>query len=382
MVAANLEYAGIDVRVMNETPGAIASSMKMNTGQCIPVSAVAREYATLITDEGLDPEKTVLWMIKSFWSCNIPMYPSYIKSILEKEGAHLAKAGVYSGELTMVDISPVVAIKTYFAYMFGGNLKKIGCMIRPYEVKKGETDEVLLECRDLFISAFHGKMTYKEAVKTVTEKIDRIEHHRTSRPKVALFGDLYVRDNDVMNQNLVATIEEAGGEVVLTAYHDYMKIISGALFKRWRKQLNLAGVVIFKSLLAAMELLEGRYYTYLGKYVGKPVSSRNPTAEEDLAKFNIRIEQEGESYENILKILHIVKEHPDLTLFIQTNPAFCCPSLVTDAMAKEIEATTGVPVLSITYDGTEAPKNDVIIPYLQFAKGKRVENRKSSQRGA
>ena len=38
----------------------------------------------------------------------------------------------------------------------------------------------------------------------------------------------------------------------------------------------------------------------------------------------------------------------------------------TEAMAGEIERVTGVPVVSITYDGTGGRKNDVIIPYLKY----------------
>jgi hypothetical protein len=34
-------------------------------------------------------------------------------------------------------------------------------------------------------------------------------------------------------------------------------------------------------------------------------------------------------------------------------------------MTGEITAITGVPVVTITYDGTNDFKNDVIIPYLQ-----------------
>jgi hypothetical protein len=36
-------------------------------------------------------------------------------------------------------------------------------------------------------------------------------------------------------------------------------------------------------------------------------------------------------------------------------------------MCKDIEKITGITVLTITYDGTETPKNDIIIPYLKFA---------------
>jgi len=376
LVAANLINVGIDARVLEETPKLISSSMKMNTGQCIPVNAIALEYVEYIRKYKLKTEDTVLWMMKSNWACNIAMYPSFIKSLVEKEGIDMSNAGVYTGELTMVEISPIVSIKTYFAYMFGGNLKKIGCMIRPYELEKGETDRVIIEARDTFTRAFLGELSFIDAVKQAIEKLDKIKYKKTSKPKVAIFGDLYVRDNEVMNQGLIRYIENAGGEVIITPYNDYAKIISGALFKRWTKELKLPEVVLFKSLLSAMEALEGRYYNHLGKYIGKQISSKNPQAEKELAQFNIRIEQEGESYENILKIFHIMKDHPDVSLFVQTNPAFCCPSLVTEAMSNEIEELTGVPVLSITYDGTEASKNDIIIPYLKFAgKGKKVSEK-------
>ena len=60
-----------------------------------------------------------------------------------------------------------------------------------------------------------------------------------------------------------------------------------------------------------------------------------------------------------------MENYPDISLFVQANPAFCCPSLVTEAMTSEITSITGVPVVTITYDGTNDYKNDVIIPYLQ-----------------
>jgi hypothetical protein len=69
--------------------------------------------------------------------------------------------------------------------------------------------------------------------------------------------------------------------------------------------------------------------------------------------------------DNILKVHYIKKYHPDVALFVQTSPAFCCPSLVTEALAGKIEAITGVPVVSITYDGAGGFRNDAIIPYLK-----------------
>ena len=56
---------------------------------------------------------------------------------------------------------------------------------------------------------------------------------------------------------------------------------------------------------------------------------------------------------------------PHLSLFVQTNPAFCCPALITEAMTRRIRSLTGVPVVTVTYDGTSESKNEIILPYLQ-----------------
>lgn len=70
--------------------------------------------------------------------------------------------------------------------------------------------------------------------------------------------------------------------------------------------------------------------------------------------------------DNLLKIFYLLQHYPDVALFVQASPAFCCPSLVTEAMAGEIEKKTGVPVVSVTYDGTGGNKNGVILPYLEY----------------
>jgi hypothetical protein len=102
--------------------------------------------------------------------------------------------------------------------------------------------------------------------------------------------------------------------------------------------------------------------------------------EKILAPYGLRIEHTGESLDNLIKIHYIKKHHPDIALFVQASPAFCCPSLVTEAMARRIEAVTGVPVVPITYDGTASRKNDVIIPYLQYPRAKSARGQSPMER--
>ena len=184
---------------------------------------------------------------------------------------------------------------------------------------------------------------------------------------MAVFGDLYARDNAVFNQDLIAEIEAAGGEVVTTPYSDYAKIIAGAYFKRWFREGRYSIWLRNRLFLFLAELIEGRYYRPFDKYLGKPLHSADQGFEAVLARFHLRPEHSGESVENLLKIFHLIKVHPDISLFVQTNPAFCCPSLVTEAMAAPLESVTGVPIVTITYDGTGGKKNDLLVPYLKYA---------------
>jgi predicted nucleotide-binding protein (sugar kinase/HSP70/actin superfamily) len=364
LVVANLRSAGVDARVLEEDELSIQAGTRLNTGQCLPINAITQGMVNYIQRHGLDPARTVLWMADSVLSCNFRLFPHYIKSLLESYGEGMEQAGVYVGDLSHSEISPFLGVGAYFAYLFGGLLRRLGCRIRPYEIDSGQTDRTMDAAQGILVDSFLGNRSKEDALSQVIALFEAIPKQWGRRPKVAIFGDLYVRDNDVMNQDLIHFIEQAGGEVVTTPYSEYLRIIADAVFKKWNRQHRYWALVKFRTLLALVKLLERRYFNYYEQYVSSPSSYRNHRPERTLKLFNVRLEHQGESWDNLLKIQHIVEEYPDVRLFVQTNPAFCCPSLVTEAMAGRIEEVTGVPVVTLTYDGTGSLKNDRIVPYL------------------
>jgi hypothetical protein len=181
-----------------------------------------------------------------------------------------------------------------------------------------------------------------------------------------VFGDLYSRDNRIMNQDLIRFIERHGGEVVTTPYSEYARMIANPYFRKWFFEGKYLTLISSKALMTAITRLERTYYRMFEPLLGEPMATFDDPPEKILAQYGVRIEHTGESLDNLLKVHYIKKHHPDIALFVQASPAFCCPSLVTEAMARRIEDVTGVPVVPITYDGTASPKNDIIIPYLQY----------------
>ncbi len=368
-----LKNEGIDARLVDESRDSIQRSLSHNTGQCIPLNIIVQNCADYIKKHNLDPAKTVMWNICSSISCNLGMFPYYCKTLIESMGEGYDKVQVYAGDLTFTDISIKTSVNMYLAFMFSGMLRRMGCHIRPYEKVKGATDMAIEKSAAIISHAFRNGTSKQKALKKVEAMFSKIEVSREERPKVAVFGDLYARDNDVLNQNLIDVIERNGGEVITTPYSELAKIIADPYIRRWFKEGNVWGAVTSKILMKAISLFERRYSPYFSRVLGESASISLPSVDEVLKKFNLEIEHTGESMENALKIYSLINHYPDISLFVQTNPAFCCPSLVTEAMAGKIESVTNIPIITIEYDGTGGFKNDDIIPYLRFPRKNRLE---------
>ena len=210
----------------------------------------------------------------------------------------------------------------------------------------------------------------RDALKKIMLDFESIQTVRSDKPKVAIFGDLYVRDNDLMNHDLVKTVELNGGEVITTPYSEFLKIVVDTITERFFRKGQYSEYVKLKFLKSLIPLVEEKYKKYFYKYNGEINGITSEETDKWLNRFGLNILHRGESLENILKIHSLIKNHPDLDLFIQTNPSYCCPSLVTEAMTSRIEEITGVPVVTIEYDGTTGIKNEDIIPYLKYRKKK------------
>lgn len=363
-LVANFRRHGYETYLLDHSQLGIQKAMATNSGQCLPLNIIAHDYIDYIESKGLDPSRTILWMTETVLSCNIRMYPQYIKTILENHGNGLQKASVYSGEVAHTEISVDLTRYAYFAYMLSGLLRRTGCKIRPYEVNKGETDALLDKATGILEKAFEGHESIDGALTRIMPEFKAIATEKSAKPLVAIFGDFFVRDNDIMNQDIIHTIEKYGGEALSVPYSEFYKLIAGNVMRRRSVDSGRLTIAGYRAILQVLKILEKKYYRHFEPILGMARESSSNELEKNLVKYNIDKYHSGESFDNILKIYHILKSYPGVSLFVQTNPAFCCPSLVTEAMKNEIRKDTGIPIVTITYDGTTENKNDVIAPYL------------------
>ncbi len=368
LLAATLRAAGVDALVMEETDETIRASLSTNNGQCLPLNAIAESFAHTVGKRGLDPTKCAVWMAHAVLACDIQLYPHQIKNILDAKAGGFEKATVYVGELSFLEISPLAAVDAYQSYLFAGLIRRLACRIRPYEAIQGMTDAMTTRAMEILVATFEDRRRNKvKAAEEIVSLFEAIPYDKTIRkPLVALFGDFYVRDNRVMNQDVIKYIEANGGEVISMPYNQYAKMIADTYFSRWVKEGRYGDLLKFNALLAASKVLEKAYYRAFDRLLEETDPAFDDSSEQILAQYGVLIENSGESSENLLKTWYIKKHFPEVSLFVQLSPVFCCAALVTEAMNRKIEEVTGVPVLSLTYDGTGGGKNDALAPYLRY----------------
>jgi len=340
LLEATLRNIGIDARTIKDTPESIQKSLTTNTGQCLPLNIVLQDAIDYIEYHKLKPQNTVIWMIDSPISCNLGMFIHYMSKILKSHDNNYDKIRMYKGNLAFLDFSFNTAVNTYLSYMFGGYIRKMQCKLRPYEKIKGQTEKKKKKSLELLYQAFLEGTSKEIALQQVTKWFKEIEIEKTYRPKVAIFGDLYARDNDVFNQNLIKFIEDNGGEVITTPYSEYIKIILLPYNKRLLKEGAYATVATRRFLLSLAPLIEGKYAKYFTEILDEEPIRADKNYEEKLKLFNVNISHNGESMDSILKIIHLTEKHKDIALFVQTNPSYCCHSLVTEAMTSKLEKMT------------------------------------------
>ncbi len=91
-------------------------------------------------------------------------------------------------------------------------LVRASCATRPYEVRKGVTDEVhLANLKDIESGLAAGGIG--PALKRCAERLKAVEKRRERRPVIGIAGDVYTRINPVANHDLFLKLEQLGCEV-------------------------------------------------------------------------------------------------------------------------------------------------------------------------
>jgi predicted nucleotide-binding protein (sugar kinase/HSP70/actin superfamily) len=369
LICAAFEKAGYNSYLIEQSESTITSSLRLNDGQCLPISAISQAAIETIKKYDLKPEKTALFLNTiTNLACNFPQYPIMAKKIFEDVGHGFEKLQIFASEFEMKEFPIEVITDVYIGYLLGGLLRKIACRIRPYEIVPGTTNKIIEKGRQLLYDTTVLRKSREEVFAEILTRIRQIPVSEGigKKPKVSIIGDLYVRDNDLFNQQLIRELENYGAEVVTTPFTFILRLLAFKHKNILREDGRYISLMKFRLLIDYLEKIERKYYKIAENVIQESFPNLNDRLFDILENYDLILDHGGETAQNIVKVFALMEHYPDLSLFIHVNPIFCCPGLVSESIFKKVEKDIGKPIVSITYDGTTTKRNDILAPYIHY----------------
>jgi len=205
-----------------------------NRGQCNPtyfnVGNLIKYLTHLRDNEGLTTEYILEHFIfltaGGCGPCRFGMYITEYRKALNDAGFPDFRignvdyeAGIFQGEgmeESGFQFTPKFFVMLVKAVILGDIINILGYKIRPYELREGDTDKAIAECKSIISKAFDSNSSIIHAMYKCRKEFDKVKLNRLQvKPKVMVMGEFWaaMTEGDG-NYNLHRFLEQEGAEVI------------------------------------------------------------------------------------------------------------------------------------------------------------------------
>ena len=214
----------------NDNRDAVNVGLKyVNNDACYPSLMVVGQIMQALLSGKYDVNRVAVVMTQTGGGCRASNYIGFIRRALKKAG--FAQVPVLSLNLSGMEkqpgfsITPGFAVRLVYSAIFGDILMKCIYRMRPYELKKGNTDYLHKKwdsrCRK-FISGKHVSFRrFQYICRSMIEDFDKIPISNVKKPRVGIVGEILVKFLPAANNYLAETLEREGAEPVVPDLVDF-----------------------------------------------------------------------------------------------------------------------------------------------------------------
>ncbi|MDR1924866.1 MAG: 2-hydroxyacyl-CoA dehydratase [Planctomycetaceae bacterium] len=233
---ATFAWRGHNVVVLSEVDhNAIEDGLRyVNNDACYPAIVVCGQLIQALKSGKYDLQRTGVLISQTCGGCRSTNYRALLDLALRKAGfgsvrvlpfnVNVVKSGgsVLAGRF---DVDLAFVRKMLVTVLYGDLLLLLSNRCRPYEVELGVTDKLVAywlgELREVILSNRRHSIS-KMMVRIVSDFESLKLYDDLQKPKVGIVGEILVKYHPDANRNLVATIENEGGEAVVPGILDFM----------------------------------------------------------------------------------------------------------------------------------------------------------------
>lgn len=395
LVAATFRSFGSRAMVLPTYRGLDLGKKHTSGKECFPCQVTLGDILLFLKAEqeklgtAFNPEKYLYFLPESDGPCRFGMYNTYqrivldsspgldrvkIVSITAKDGYSLE--GVIEQD-RMLDFRKA----TYISVVVADILERLLWRIRPYETRKGITDDFIENAMREMETVFetHGAGNDFNRILDKLEEITRnakslIDPAVPTKPLIGIVGEIFLRMHVNSNQDLVRVLEKHGAEVVNSSLAEWVNYITYGQLRENRinfrlnfQQLNFGGLKnYFQKIVRSgtdlfyQEMKQKQFYKRTAQLIDLEHDHKVSRLEkllrrEDIFTFDVTTE----TCLSIAAILQFVKE--GYNGVINVYPFTCMPGMTTSAIVKPVMNRMKIPYLDTPYDGSFQPGRQTAI---------------------
>ena len=367
-----------------------------NGEECLPFIQNMQDY---LEYAGNNPQELAEEGVLLFqgWACGPCRYGFYapVQSLL------INRAGYGPQKICSIKSDELVKRfgLEFFVAVFDGLLAidllyKMLHQTRPYELNKGSAEALFDElCESVYdilrvhrfkwpsvLTGSHLKHLEK-LLEMAAQRFAAIpRRNEPLRPQIMVAGEFYVRLDDRCNQDIVRQIESAGGEVSLapatefflySVYTNYLRAEDDYTFKKTLSRY------VSKSGYAAINWLAHRDEHRLHHAASNMLHVLEEPTPSKIREQSIKYIPDFTAGEPPMTVGRTValagRDRISGAIFV--GPFTCMPASVVEAQQSFLSKDTGIPIISVYYDGRDNVNRDEFISSLVFQARQNLNSR-------
>ncbi|MBI2858404.1 MAG: hypothetical protein HYX90_04930, partial [Chloroflexi bacterium] len=337
---------------------------KVTSGkECLPYRVTLGDFMRFYYDNGhqsVGLSKVEGYMAGSYGPCRLGKYALEQRKLLQEIGFDLPiRTTVSNNAYSDMGLGKAFERLAWKGVVAVDYLLKMTWHARPYEKEAGSTDALFARYLRQITDAMEKRRLPDSLLATAAREIGSLwDANKPKRPLVGINGEIFLRSSDFSNSNLVQACEDAGLEVLVSSWAEWVnyiydqtlhnaiqdrkikKLVASFVRKKVQKGIEDSVARICQPYLDMVEPTTGQLLDISGEYLSARCGS-----------------------EAVLSIGSGVDwiENPSIAGVISVMPHGCMPGGIVAAMSEKFSSQHAKPWINLTYDGTAETNNKVRI---------------------
>ncbi|MBI4682218.1 MAG: CoA protein activase [Nitrospirae bacterium] len=386
-LAAAFKACGLDAEVMKvpDVESVKIGRRFVSGKECYPCAITTGDMVSKVMSGGFDPDRAVFFMPSGAGPCRFGQYNIFHRMVLDDLGLpHVPiyapnqdeslyrELGMVGNDFTKRIWMGVIAIEL---------LMKCLHETRPYEINAGDTDNLYNKYLSKLGDMLQGSNgAVPQFLGDVRRSFSEIPKSTGEKPLIGIIGEIFVRHNAFANEGVIRKIEALGGQVWLAPVEEWLYYVNMMSLRKSLVRLRSGGFSRKNTKDILSTVITRHVQSKIEHKFSKPFKGflktlHEPSTKEILKNASPYLHDsfEGEAILSMGKSVDFVKK--GASGIISAMPFGCMPGTIVSALLKGLKRDSGIPCLSVAYDGAEATGSDIQLEAFMHQAGEYISKK-------